>query len=129
MATAGARGEEVSACLAELLLVAEAPPSALDRYFSFEVVPAQDSRFRYLVRAILGVEPTRANKPGLQGRPRDRGVFLINLWSDPTDARSDSPDRAGRLRRIRQLAPEGIIVIEIRVFDLVCGPVPDEGCP
>ena len=54
----------------KLLLVAEAPPSALDRYFYFEVVPTQDSLFRYVARAILKVEPTRANKAELLGRLR-----------------------------------------------------------
>jgi hypothetical protein len=36
-----------------LLLVAEAPPAALDRYFYFEDVPRHDSLFRYVARAIL----------------------------------------------------------------------------
>lgn len=112
-----------------LLLVAEAPPSALDRYFYFEVVTTQDSLFRYVTRAILKVGPTRANKAELLGRLRDGGVFLIDLGQDPVDAGSDAPDVAGFVRRIRQLAPERIIVIKTGVFDLVRGPLLEAGMP
>lgn len=112
-----------------LLLVAEAPPSAVDRYFYFEMVATQDSLFRYVARAILGVEPTRVNKAELLGRFRDRGVFLIDLWRDPISSRSDPPDVAGLVRRIRQLAPERVIVIKTGVFDLVRGPLLDAGLP
>jgi hypothetical protein len=112
-----------------LLLIAEAPPSALDRYFYFEMVATQDSLFRYVAQAILRVEPTRVNKPELLGRLRDRGVFLIDLWRDPIDARSDPPDVAGAMRRIHQLAPDRIIVIKTSVFDLVRGPLLDAGLP
>lgn len=113
----------------KLLVVAEAPPSALDRYFYFEVVPTQDSLFRYVARAILKAEPTRTNKAELLGRLRDRGVFLIDLWRDPVDTRSDPPDVAGLVRRVRQLAPERIIVIKTGVFDLVRGPLLEAGMP
>ena len=113
----------------KLLLVAEAPPSALDRYFYFEVVATQDSLFRYVTRAILKAEPTRANKAELLGRLRDRGIFLIDLWRDPVDARSEAPDVAGLLRRVRQLAPERIIVIKTGVFDIVRGPLLEAGMP
>jgi hypothetical protein len=46
----------------KLLLVAEAPPAALDRYFYFEEVPQQDSLFRYVARSVLKTEPSRTNK-------------------------------------------------------------------
>jgi hypothetical protein len=39
------------------LLLAETPPSSLDRYFYFEDVRDQDSLFRHVVRAILAIEP------------------------------------------------------------------------
>jgi hypothetical protein len=112
-----------------LLLVAEAPPSALDRYFYFDVVPTQDSLFRYVARAMLKVEPTRANKAELLGRLRDRGVFLIDLWPDPVHARTGSPDVTGLVRRVRQLDPERIIVIKTGVFDTVRGPLLEAGLP
>jgi hypothetical protein len=45
-----------------LLLVAEAPPQELERYFYFTDVQEQDSLFRYVAREILGIEPSRSNK-------------------------------------------------------------------
>lgn len=44
----------------KLLLVAEAPPATLDRYFYFPDVPDHDSLFRYVARGVLQAEPTRA---------------------------------------------------------------------
>ena len=40
----------------DLLLVAEAPPASLDRYFYFDDVSEQDSLFRYVCRGVLGKE-------------------------------------------------------------------------
>jgi hypothetical protein len=113
----------------ELLLVAEAPPTALERYFYFEDVPRQDSLFRYVARSILKVEPTRANKRELLGRLRDRGVFLIDLKPDPVDGGSLATEVPGLVRRIRRLDPERIIVIKSSVFDLVREPLGDAGLP
>jgi hypothetical protein len=62
-----------------ILLVAQAPPEALDRYFYFPDVDTQDSLFRSVARSVLGEEPTRANKAELLERLRDRGIFLIDL--------------------------------------------------
>jgi hypothetical protein len=67
----------------ELLLVAEAPPAALDRYFYFKDVPDQDSLFRHVARAVLAIEPSRSQKPVQLQRLGDRGVFLIDLKPDP----------------------------------------------
>ena len=63
----------------ELLLVAEAPPSSLDRYFYFEDVRDQDSLLRHVVRAILAIEPLRSEKASELQWLADRGVFLIDL--------------------------------------------------
>ena len=63
----------------ELLLVAEAPPAALDRYFYFEDVPDQDSHFRHVVRAVLAIEPSRSQRARQLQRLAGRGVFLIDL--------------------------------------------------
>jgi hypothetical protein len=49
-----------------LLLVAQAPPDADDRYFYFLDVAQHDWLFRAVARAILPrVEPTRTNKASL----------------------------------------------------------------
>lgn|ERR1700686_5289470 len=75
----------------ELLLVAEAPPSSLDRYFYFEDVRDQDSLFRHVVRATLAIEPSRSEKASDLRRLADRGVFLIDLKPEPKN-----PERRSR---------------------------------
>lgn len=101
----------------KLLLIAEAPPSALDRYFYFDDVRAQDSLFRYVARSILGVEPTRENKAHLLARLRDLGVFLIDLKPDPIDGTPLSESVPGLVRRARRLTPGKVILIKATVYD------------
>lgn len=112
----------------ELLLVAEAPPSALDRYFYFEVVPDQDSLFRHVVRAMLGIEPNRAHKASELRRLADRGVFLIDLKLEPKrpGERLDAyvPDL---VRRAVALRPRHVITIKANVCDLTRQPLRDAG--
>jgi hypothetical protein len=102
-----------------LLLVAEAPPSALDRYFYFEDVREQDSLFRYVARGILGVEPTRETKRELLARLRDPGVFLIDLLVDPKADQSLDDAVPDLVRRVKVLAPDKVIVIKAGVYDAV----------
>ncbi|BBZ60641.1 hypothetical protein [Mycolicibacterium monacense] len=67
-----------------LLLVAQAPPDADDRYFYFLDVAQHDWLFRAVARAILPhVELTRTNKASVLAHLRDRGIFLIDLKPDP----------------------------------------------
>jgi len=101
----------------KLLLVAEAPPAALDRYFYFEKVPRQDSLFRYVVRSILGVESTRENKPQLLARLRNEGVFLIDLKTDPIDRAPLSDCVPDLQRRAQRLKPDKIVLIKATVYD------------
>src|SRR5258706_1857491 len=70
-----------------LLLIAEAPPSALDRYFYFPTVPTQDSLFREVARAFLSMEPTRGNKRELLKGLQEEGVFLIDTVLEPVEGR------------------------------------------
>lgn len=113
----------------KLLLVAEAPPAALDRYFYFTDVREQDSLFRYVARAILKKEPTRENKPQLLAELRDRGVFLIDLSLDPRDASALAGHVPGLLRRARQLNPAKIVLIKTTVYDAAYGSLRDAGLP
>jgi hypothetical protein len=107
-----------------LLLVAEAPPSALARYFYFEDVREQDSLFRYVVETVLGEEPSRTGKAAQLSRLRDRGVFLIDLKTDPKvdDEPLDAhvPDL---VRRAVALEPKHVITIKANVCDLCQGPL------
>jgi hypothetical protein len=101
-----------------LLLVAEAPPAALDRYFYFEEVAVQDSLFRYVARLVLGLEPTRFNKPQILAELRSAGVFLIDLCLDPVADKSDLPRCvAGLVERVQALRPDHIILIKATDHD------------
>ena len=113
-----------------LLLVAEAPPSAPDRYFYFPGVPTQDSLFRYVVRLVLGLEPTRIGKPQDLERLQAAGVFLIDLCVDPLSERDNLgacvPDLVARAAAHD---PEHIIVIKTRVYDEVAQALRKAGLP
>lgn len=112
-----------------LLLVAEAPPSALDRYFYFEDVREQDSLFRYVARGILKAEPTREDKATLLARLRDRGVYLIDLQLDPVDGAPLADHVPEFVRRVRGLKPEKVILIKASVYDAAFYSMAEAGLP
>jgi hypothetical protein len=114
----------------ELLLVAEAPPSALDRYFYFEDVRAHDSLFRYVVEAVLGDKPSRDKAPYLDAL-RDRGVFLVDACVDPFADHREALPRClpGLAGRIRSLRPASVVLIGARVYDLAYDVLLDAGLP
>lgn len=113
----------------QLLLVAEAPPSAFDRYFYFEDVREQDALFRYRARAILQVEPTRENKSDLPESLRNRGVFFIDLALDPVDGAPLADEVPGLLRRIRRLNADKVILIKTSVYDAAFRAMAESGLP
>lgn len=103
-----------------LLLVAEAPPCTLDRYFYFEDVDKHDWLFRYVWEGLTGEKPERAEKAEHLAALRDRGVFLIDLHegnvSQPTQEqlRRQVP---GLVQRCRELQPQRIVLIKSSVYD------------
>lgn len=108
----------------ELLLVAEAPPSALDRYFYFEDVTGHDSLFRHVVRAVLGIEPSRTGKREQLRRLADRGVYLIDLKRDPKQPGEELAGYVPDLvARATALQPRHVITIKANVCDLVQQPL------
>ncbi|WP_272475458.1 hypothetical protein [Baekduia alba] len=105
-----------------LLLIAEAPPSDLDRYFYFEQVRDQDSLFRYVVQTVLREAPSRASKARHLARLRDRGVCLIDLKTDPKIGNERLDEHVPDLvARAVALAPEHVITVKANVCDL-CQP-------
>ncbi len=99
------------------LLVAEGPPSALDRYFYFLDVSVQDSLFRHVVEATFGERPTRDKLPWL-GALKDVGYFLIDLSPEPfDDPRTLQPLVPDLVARCRTLKPDRIVLIGARVYD------------
>ena len=114
----------------DLLLVDEAPPSALDRYFYFEDVTTQDSLFRYVVAGVLGVRPTRDKAP-LLAELREAGVFLLDACPDPFRNRRDElvrclPDLAARSEQLR---PRHVVLIGSPLYDLAYEPLRAAGLP
>lgn len=112
-----------------LLLVAEAPPSAPDRYFYFEDVREHDSLFRYVARGITGEDPTRSGKAELLTQLGKRGVFLIDLKPDPVDGSPLEPEVDGLIERIRELRPDRIILIKASVYDAAFDRLQAAGLP
>ena len=113
-----------------LLLVVEAPPSALDRFFYFEDVRTHDSLFRYVVEAVLGEKPTRDKAPYLDAL-RERGVFLIHMSPDPFHDRREVlpgciPDLVGR---IRALSPRRVALVGAPVYDVAYAALEEAGVP
>ena len=92
-----------------LLLVAEAPPCATERYFYFEDVDRHDWLFRYVWEALAGEKPARDDKPAQLAALRDAGVFLIDLHEENVSQPSLSELRAktaGLVERQQQAGPE-----------------------
>jgi hypothetical protein len=113
----------------DLLLVAEAPPSALDRYFYFDDVREQDSLFRYVYRGVTGREPSREGKAQLLAELRDLGVFLIDLQEDPVDG-TPLPHLAPNLvRRCSEINSRRIVLIKATVFDAAYAALKRAGLP
>lgn len=104
-----------------LLLIAEAPPLALDRYFYFEDVAEQDSLFRCVVHGLFGIVPARHEKREWLRRLRDAGVFLTDVSEDPRGASALANHVQECVERCRALAPEGIVLIKATVYDAMFG--------
>ncbi len=112
-----------------ILLVAEAPPSTLDRYFYFTDVREQDSLFRYVCWALLGRVPTREAKADRLAELRDRGVFLIDLQQDPRDETPLSDFVPELVERCKTLDPDWIVLIKTTVFDSANNELEKAGLP
>jgi len=113
----------------DLLLVAEAPPGSLDRYFYFEDVREQDALFRYVARGVLGEQPTRENKRELLVKVKEQGVFLIDLKTDPVDGSPLGQYVPDLIARCRELNPRVIILIKATVYDAAYWPLKKAGLP
>ena len=112
-----------------LLLIAEAPPADPNRYFYFPEVNAHDSLFRYVIRSLLGVDPTRENKPELLARLQQQGIFLIDLKPDPVDSTSLDSYVPELVHRVQGLNPERIVLIKATVYDAAYAALAAAGLP
>ena len=108
------------------LLVGEAPPEALDRYFFFEDVRTADWLFRYVAKGWFGLSalPARTEKQRYLRRLCEDGVWLIDVSEEPvTDRRSLVGCIDDLVRRCQELSPRYIILIKTNVFDLCYSPL------
>ena len=116
----------------KLLLVAEAPPCDVDRYFYFEDVDAHDWLFRYVYEGVTGEKPTREQKAAHLARLRDAGIFLIDLHeenvSQPTAAVL-TPLVPGLIDRCKALKPRHVAFIKSIVHDVAFKPLKAAGLP
>lgn len=116
----------------ELLLIAEAPPCATDRYFYFEDVDQHDWLYRYVWEGLAGTKPVKGEKPAHLAALRDAGVFLIDLHeaniSQPTIAQL-RPKVPGLVERASALKPKRVILIKSIVHDAAHDALRDAGLP
>ena len=112
-----AAAERYRPATVRLLLVAEAPPRAEERYFYFTDVSSHDSLFRYVVKGLYGVTPDRTNKTEMLGRLASDGVFLIDLSEEPEGVSNLAGAVPGLIERCRALEPGAIILIKTKVYD------------
>lgn len=104
----------------KLLLVAEAPPCDLDRYFYFEQVNKHDWLFRYVWEGLTGEKPERDEKAIHLASLRDAGVFLIDLHEgniSKPKASDLEPCVPGLVERCKGHKPEHIVLIKHSVYD------------
>jgi len=112
-----------------LLLVAEAPPRALDRFFFFESVASNDWLFRGVVKSLFGQTPDRPNKIEWLTKLKKRGVFLVDLKVDPVDGSSLTAHVPDLVARCQLLRPERIILIKTSVYDAAYQSLKSAGLP
>jgi len=116
----------------KLLLVAEAPPCDLDRYFYFEDVKQHDWLYRYVWEGLMGEKPAQSEKAQNLAMLRDRGVFLIDLHEgniSKPKASDLQPCVPGLIERIRPLKPKHIVLIKHSVYDAAFAALKAAGLP
>lgn len=112
-----------------LLLVAEAPPTAPDRYFYFEHVRTQDSLFRFVHEGLTGQRPSRDGKEAGLAELQSLGVGLVDVSPQPLvrPGVSLSPFVPDLVERVRALAPPLVVLIKATVHDAVLAPLQAAG--
>lgn len=108
-----------------LLLVAEAPRTAPDRYFYFQHVRTQDSLFRYVHKGLTGQMPSRDGKEAGLAELQSLGVGLVDVSAQPLVRAgvSLSPFLPDLVERVRALAPPLVVLIKATVHDAVLAPL------
>ncbi len=116
----------------KVLLVAEAPPCDLDRYFYFEDVDRHDWLFMYVWQALKGTKAERPRKAEHLAELQRDGVFLIDLHEENISkpkAKDLEPEVPGLVTRCKALKPQRIILIKSIVHDVAFEPLKAAGLP
>jgi hypothetical protein len=135
--TSSMSGRESRAAAAEafkpdrvrLLLIAEAPPNAVDRYFYFDNVTKHDWLYRGVVEGLFGERPGRFDKARVLSELRRKGVFLIDLKPDPIDGSPLATYVPDLVSRCKALHADHIILIKASVFDAAYSALTASGLP
>ena len=112
-----------------MLLIAEAPPAAPDRYFYFEHVQTQDSLFRYVHKGLTGQMPPRDGKEAGLAALQSLGVGLVDVSPEPL-VRPGAPLSAfvpDLVERVAALSPPLVVLIKATVHDAVLAPLQAAG--
>jgi hypothetical protein len=115
----------------KVLFIAEAPPSANDRFFYFENVKDKDSLFLHLIRgiyqdvALWEVKKIRSNKEQLLLRFMEDGYFLDDAVNQPIPQGTSSSQKVKRIKenqddllaRLNQYSDCKIVLLSSTVFN------------
>lgn len=116
----------------KLLIVAEAPPCATDRYFYFEDVDQHDWLYRYVWEGLTGEKPDKGEKAQHLAALRDAGVYLIDLHEDNVSKpgrKQLEPEVEGLIARCRALEPKHVVLIKSIVYDVSYEPLVEAKLP
>lgn len=118
-----------------VLLVAEAPPCALDRFFYFEEVKTHDSLFLEIM-GILYPEQKKQYlasgrdaelKTDLLQRFQSDGYWMIDVFETPLEETGNElPELLNKLKKLVTPAT-CIILIKANIYDMCYGPLTEAG--
>jgi hypothetical protein len=113
-----------------VLFIAESPPAS-GAYFYFPVTTGRDSLFNTTMKA-LGIYPERKampkglDKKGMLAEFQARGFFLIDVCYAPINKlppkekkRAIAKEIPALMQKVRELNPEGVIIIKKGLFEPV----------
>lgn len=135
-------GRQYSPASVDILFVAEAPPSALERYFYFPEVREHDHLWVALMRALYPQEfgetgQERSRKRDWLTRFQAGGSKLIDALREPIPQGTSSRKRISllrgqadaRVREIANLAPRQVLLIKVTVYDALYETLSAAGLP
>jgi hypothetical protein len=121
------------------LLIAEAPPCSLDRYFYFEDVKRQDSLFLEVMGVLYNAEKEAYLKSGrdpslkqsLLQRFQEDGFWLLDLAEVPPEITGSTyeDELPSLLNRVGKVIDKKatVILIKASVYDICYGPLVARG--